>query len=200
MRYKRPAPMASIAIDIDADVVQQFRRTNPDIPNLELHILSALEWLAPGPAARYYTDPHTLIYLDPPYLMSTRSTQRALYKYEFATEAEHDWLLSLIKGMRCMVAISGYASELYADRLKGWRAIQFPAMTRGGTIATEWLWMNYPAPLELHDCRYLGKNFRERERINRKKQRWSDRLKNMDPLERQALLSAIDELRGSPIA
>ena len=95
------------------------------------------------------------------------------------------------------MAISGYYSDLYAELLPGWRSIQFPAMTRGGSVATEWLWMNYPVPFELHDCHYLGKNFRERERINRKKKRWHDRLLKMDPLERQAILSAIDELRGS---
>ena len=32
---------------------------------------------------------------------------------------------------------------------------------------TEYLWCNYPAPMALHDYRYLGKDFRERERIKR---------------------------------
>lgn len=197
MRFKRPAPMASIGIDVDAGALQNFQKAHAaTIPNLELHSCSALKWLTPGHNSLYCTQPKTLIYLDPPYLMSTRSTQRPVYKFEFSTEIEHDWLLSLITGMSCMVAISGYWSELYAGRLKGWRSIQYPAMTRGGTIATEWLWMNYPEPLELHDYRYLGTNFRERERINRKKRRWSQRLKTMDPLERLAILSAIDELRS----
>ena len=35
----------------------------------------------------------------------------------------------------------------------------------------EWLWMNYAEPAELHDLRYLGSNFREHERIKRKKTR-----------------------------
>ncbi len=61
-------------------------------------------------------------------------------------------------------------------------------------MATEWIWMNYPAPLELHDYRYLGDTFRERERIKRKSQRWVARLKKMPVLERQALLSAIDSM------
>ena len=66
-------------------------------------------------------------------------------------------------------------------------------MTRGGTLATEWVWFNYPEPDELHDYRFLGRDFRERERINRKKRRWVARLKGMRRLERQALLSAIEE-------
>ena len=32
----------------------------------------------------------------------------------------------------------------------------------------EWLLMNYSAPVELHDYRYLGNTFRDRERIKRK--------------------------------
>lgn len=68
------------------------------------------------------------------------------------------------------------------------------AMTRGGRLATEWLWFNYQKPHALHDYRYLGEDFRERERIKRKKQRWVKRLKMMPHLERYALLSAIREV------
>jgi len=53
--------------------------------------------------------------------------------------------------------------------------------------------MNYPNPIALHDHRYLGDDFRERERIKRKKQRWVRRLHSMPILERRALLSAIEE-------
>jgi hypothetical protein len=62
--------------------------------------------------------------------------------------------------------------------------------------------MNYKAPVELHDYRYLGNNFRERERIKRIKTRWLARLDQMDDLERYAMLSTIAEYggngRGSP--
>jgi DNA adenine methylase len=57
----------------------------------------------------------------------------------------------------------------------------------------EWLWMNYPPPIELHDYRYLGNNFRERERLKRIKSRWVSRLDRMGDLERYALLSSIAE-------
>ena len=53
--------------------------------------------------------------------------------------------------------------------------------------------MNFPPPLELHDYRYLGRNFRERERIKRKKLRWLNRLHRMDSLERHAIMMAIGE-------
>jgi hypothetical protein len=71
-------------------------------------------------------------------------------------------------------------------------------MTRGGRLATEWVWMNYPHPLHLHDYRFLGEGFRERERIKRKKQRWVNRLHSMPILERRALLAAIEEAWPRP--
>ena len=91
-----------------------------------------------------------------------------------------------------MVMISGYYSQMYASALKSWNAISYEAMTRGGP-AVEWLWFNFPAPVALHDYRYLGANFRERERIKRQKARWTARLLRMPPLQRQALLAAIAE-------
>jgi hypothetical protein len=39
----------------------------------------------------------------------------------------------------------------------------------------------------------LGEDFRQRERIKRKKQRWLNRLRTMPILERQALLAAIGD-------
>jgi hypothetical protein len=67
--------------------------------------------------------------------------------------------------------------------------------TVASRLATEWLWFNYPQPKALHDYRYLGEDFRERERIKRKRRRWVRRLKIMPTLERYALLSAIQEAR-----
>ena len=53
--------------------------------------------------------------------------------------------------------------------------------------------MNYPEPIRLHDYRYLGDNFRQRERLKRIRVRWLARLERMGTLERYALLSSIDE-------
>ncbi|HEX6014565.1 MAG TPA: hypothetical protein VFY87_22775 [Geminicoccaceae bacterium] len=82
-------------------------------------------------------------------------------------------MLDILTALPCMVMVSGYWSKLYADRLAAWHVSQFQAMTRGGKPATEWLWCSFPPPVVLHDYRHLGASFRERERIKRKKQRWS---------------------------
>jgi hypothetical protein len=100
----------------------------------------------------------------------------------------------------CMVALSGYWSSLYASMLQDWRSISYMVGVQGGQAREEWLWMNYPEPAALHDYRYLGENFREREKITRQKRRWRARLLRMSSLQRYALLSSIAELnepRGS---
>lgn len=132
-----------------------------------------------------------LVYCDPPYMHDTRKVLD-LYEYEM-TDADHAALLDVLCALPCMVMLSGYHTEFYEDRLQGWHSIQFQAMTRSGEQATEWLWMNFAPPVELHDYGFLGSNFRERERIKRKKDRWTARLERMPLLERQAMLAAIRE-------
>ena len=133
--------------------------------------------------------PVWFVYCDPPYLLSTRRSGR-IYAHELSDDGHLD-LLNVIRRLPCMVMISGYASPMYSAGLEGWRSISFEAMTRGGTTATEWLWMNYDEPAELHDYRYLGDDKRQRERITRKVRNWTDGLKRLPPLERQAIESAI---------
>lgn len=139
-----------------------------------------------------------LVYCDPPYMHEARKSLSHPYRYEM-TDAQHRELLSVITSLPCLVMISGYWTSLYSSRLEDWNKISFQAMTRGGRTATEWLWFNFPEPVQLHDYRYLGENFRERERIKRKKLRWVSRLRRMPSLEKMALLSAIRDVDHRPI-
>ncbi len=184
-RLKRPAS-STLLIEKNPDQAEQLRTVG--------HIVICGDALEELERLRPTLTPDTFIYLDPPYLFSSRSggTKR-LYAHEFGTEQEHRDLLSLILTLGAPIAISGYSTRLYADMLHGWRSITFTTIKRSGERATEWLWMNYPEPTALHDYRYLGNNFRERERIKRKKQRWAERLRRLPALERYALLSALDE-------
>jgi len=138
------------------------------------------------------------VYCDPPYLLETRKSG-PLYRYE-CTTAQHQKLLIILRQLPCQVMVSGYWSPLYAEALHDWYAVHFEVMTRGGSQATEWLWCNFLPPQSLHDYRYLGQNFRERERIKRKTQRWKARLLKMPALERQALLTALADLTVDPLA
>lgn len=133
-----------------------------------------------------------LIYCDPPYVMSARRSQRRLYRHEM-NDVEHRRLLRVLRSLSARVIISGYSTALYAGELRAWHARSFRTSTRGGGTAAEWLWFNFPPPVELHDYRFLGSDFRERERIRRKQRRWKNRLAGMDLSERQALLSILAE-------
>ena len=110
------------------------------------------------------------------------------------TAEQHERLLEVVLELPCMVQVSSYANELYSERLKGWRLVTFQTTNRAGDATVEHLWMNYPEPIALHDTRYLGDSFRERERIKRKRERWLKRLQTMEPAERYAMLSAITEV------
>ncbi|GAX61939.1 site-specific DNA methylase [Candidatus Scalindua japonica] len=185
MRNKRPA-RSNIGIELDQDVVEMWTNVKP--PGFELVHDDAINYLNDYP----FTG-NELIYCDPPYLRETRRKSGRLYKYEYSHK-DHTVLLELLKSLPCMVMISGYESLLYRESLKGWHTHSYQAACHHG-VATEWLWMNYNIPVELHEYRYLGNNFRERERIKRKTQRWTARLQSMPILERQALLSAMDIVR-----
>lgn len=132
-----------------------------------------------------------LAYCDPPYLHCTRRDHHRLYRYEMSDQ-QHEALLAILLRLPCMVCVSGYWSELYADTLRAplWRVHSYTAQTRGGKVS-EYLWCNYREPTALHDYRYLGRDFRERERIKRMKARWVKRLEKMPLLQRQALQAAI---------
>jgi len=129
-----------------------------------------------------------LVYCDPPYLMSMRISQRRLYRYELELQG-HIALLQVLCRLPCYVMVSGYESELYSQALSTWRVVRYRTMTRGGRMADECLWCNFPEPVELHDYRFLGSDFRERERIRRRRSRWVAMLAAMPVLERAAVVS-----------
>jgi DNA adenine methylase len=188
MRLKRPAAR-NIGIDRDPEALKHFQdptARNGDTAGVTIITGDAFDFLTTYP----FTG-REMVYCDPPYLHSTRSSLD-LYRYEL-TEADHARLLAIIKTLPCMVLISGYWSALYNDALRSWNTTSFQTVNRAGKLVTEWLWYNYPDPIALHDYQYLGEDFRERERIKRKKQRWVNRLRTMPILERRALLAAIGE-------
>ena len=69
--------------------------------------------------------------------------------------------------------------------------------TRAGQ-ATESVWCNFDEPRDLHDARFVGKNFTDRQRIQRKAKRWADRLLSMAPGERAAVLEEIQKRLSAP--
>jgi len=188
-RKKSLAPGSSIGLDKDGDVIRKWESMKPE-PCIRLYkkdLLKYLEFLFTSPLNNRLT----FIYIDPPYLRSTRRGQKDLYKHEMEFK-RHQLMLALCRSLECNIAISSYKNKLYDALLSDWRRIDFPSSTRNGQ-AIESLYMNYPEPQVLHDYRYLGKNFRERERIKNKTKRQLSKLSKLPVLERMALLSAINQ-------
>ena len=204
-RLKRPAEV-NIGVEIDPVVFDEWagkntvcddsgrerpNGSNPPGPS------GGYSRVVLGDGARFLKEYHfqgdELVYCDPPYLAATCST-RIRYKFKFS-EDEHMSLLRCIRKLPCPVLISGYWSQMYDSALKGWNSIHFETMTRGRK-ATEWVWFNYAQPTALHDYRYVGENYRDRQRIKRKKASWTGKLRKMSSMERQALLSVMAEEWG----
>ena len=186
-RALRPAPRR-IVIDRDAAVVAAWQ----SVPGVSAVCADAVEWLA---ETRFGMNPaDVVVYCDPPYLRSVRSCQRDYYRHEFASADDHRRLLAVLRALPARVILSGYPSELYNRELSEWRTVTFQTITHRGRTVTECLWLNFPEPFALHDYRWLGQNFRERERIKRKKSRWHRRLLAMPMLERAAIVETIAEL------
>ncbi len=133
----------------------------------------------------------TCLYLDPPYPIETRKS-RHRYEHEM-TAIQHLELLRYIQELKCDVLISTYPNEMYANELKDWYLIEFESVTRSGKKAIEHLYLNYnPEEItELHDYRYYGKNFRDRERIKRIAKNLESKINFMPNLERNAIFSMI---------
>lgn len=195
---KKKLAEKSILIDADPKVIAAWKKhghfyiDQPKPPSVTLLQGRFEEWVRSFASIPVVQDPLTLLNLDPPYLNITRSHQK-LYACELLTVDEHSDLLASIFTLPCMVMISGYWSTLYMTMLQGWRYEKYRTMTRGGP-REEYLWMNFPEPTVLHDCRFVGGNYRERERIKRKKRRWADRFSAMSSAERQCIGEALAEI------
>lgn len=91
--------------------------------------------------------PDTLFYVDPPYMPETRSPKvgpQGLYHsyVHDMSRDDHVRLLDVLHGLRGMVVLSGYASQLYDGALAGWRRVTFSALADGARKREEVLWIN----------------------------------------------------------
>lgn len=84
---------------------------------------------------RYGREPEVLLYVDPPYLGSTRTSGG--YQVDMPDEADHRELLDSLLGCRAAVLLSGYRSALYDGLLADWDRVQFATGT-GQSAAGVW--------------------------------------------------------------
>ncbi len=98
-----------------------------------------------------------LHYVDPPYVHATRGfdaggTHRG-YRYEMSDD-DHRALAAVVRDVRGMVVLSGYACDLYDIELyPDWHRVERPHMADGARPRTEVLWLNPAAANALQDGR-----------------------------------------------
>lgn len=179
--------------DIDPDVMRAWDATGLALQgNYDFYNLPVLEFLNTNlHDLKYWRQrEHIFIYLDPPYLFDTRKNQMDMYRYEM-TEQDHIDLLAAIHLRRDIkIMISHYPCALYNAALADWNYFDFQSITRKG-LATERIYYNYDLDGRLHDYRYIGMNFRQREKYKRIKTNLVAKLERMEPVERNSVLYEI---------
>lgn len=176
IRHKRPA-QRNIGIDLDPKVIALWQVECA--PALELINQDAVEFLR-----SFSFTGKELVYSDPPYMPDTRRRAR-VYRYDYTDEA-HIGLLATLRSLPCRVMVSGYYNPLYRDMLAGWRHVTFCAKSHVG-MREESVWMNFAEPSVLHDSRYIGVDFRERQAVRRRQTALRRRISAMPAVERSEL-------------
>jgi DNA adenine methylase len=112
------------------------------LQRVSLECMPALDLIA-----KYGVEPDVLLYVDPPYLGSTRGNDNA-YRHEMRSDSEHRELAAALHAARAAVVLSGYPSDLYDRELySGWDRHTIAAHTGQGSVwanRTEVLWSNRP--------------------------------------------------------
>ncbi len=174
--------------DVDRDVTTAWNQAEQcawlKVVNVQyqyaLQLLNVVPWDTKG----------TFIYMDPPYMRSSRSTQTDMYKHDWQ-DSDHIAFLNDVKNISpdtayCM--ISHYPCELYDTQLTHWHKHTFKTSIHGGS-RIEAIYMNYDImQLELHTYAYYGHGLTARQAFLRKANRWVTRFKNLSLHERHFLL------------
>lgn len=99
-----------------------------------------------------FDTPQTLFYIDPPYVLSSRSARwQKAYRFEMTNE-EHIQLAKVLNAVQGMVVISGYPSALYDELYQNWRLETKKSRKENLSESLECLWINQAAqssPLQL---------------------------------------------------
>lgn len=89
---------------------------------------------------RRFNNKKVLVYLDPPYVLSTRHGKQ--YHCEMDDKAREELLHTALQH-KGPVLISGYESDLYNTMLQGWHRETTTCYARAASRKKEVLWMNF---------------------------------------------------------
>ncbi len=114
---------------------QQILKAAIRLKDAEIENINAIELI------KKYNHKDVLLYIDPPYLLSTR--KQRYYNVEMTGEEEHSSLIDVLKKHKGSVMISGYESKLYNRALADWTKHEFVSIAEAGKKRTEIVWTNY---------------------------------------------------------
>lgn len=192
LKNKKPA-LFSICLDCNDKCLDAGRQLNlSGCIFIKQDAISYLKsFLSMAPIFKYF-GVDLFIYLDPPYLVATRKSKRKIYKYDFSTR-DHTELIDVVGSTEIPIMISSYKNTMYDHYLKNWNRVDYSAVTRKGRVL-ESVYMNYKQPEVLHDYRYIGKNFREREKNRGIVFRNISKFKRMPVALRSAIIDKLKEI------
>lgn len=135
--YIDPAGSSSSMPDYLSGYVHRFAAVAERLHSVSLECRHAAEVIQ-----AYGRFSEVCLYVDPPYLGSTRNGTN--YAHEMPSDAEHEELLECLLTCRSSVVLSGYASELYDEALKGWARVEIAAFNGNASngARTEVVWSN----------------------------------------------------------
>lgn len=144
--------------DLDPAVLDAWRAAGLG-PCLEVYNIPAIDFITQ--AIQSPRVGRVVIYCDPPYPLASRKSPQLRYRFEM-TDAQHAGFLDAVRWLRVDCLVSTYPTDQYTQQLSHWNRTEFQSQTRHGA-ATEWLFYNYPRPEVLHDARFSGEDYRQRE-------------------------------------
>jgi DNA adenine methylase len=103
--------------------MKRFAPAIERLRNVTLECLPAVEVIQ-----KYGAHQEALLYVDPPYLGTTRGATSA-YQHEMKGEAEHRVMAEVLSETSASVVVSGYDSGLYRDVFEGWERREIRAFT-----------------------------------------------------------------------
>ncbi|MEC4016035.1 DNA adenine methylase [Streptomyces sp. H27-D2] len=136
--YIDPAGSATSMPGYMAAYVDRLAASAERLRAVSLESLPALDLIS-----KYGSRDDVLLYVDPPYLGTTRPWSN--YRVEMREESDHRDLAAALAGCRASVVLSGYASDLYRELYDGWYSADMSTMTgnaSAGKGRTEVLWSN----------------------------------------------------------
>lgn len=144
-QYVAPGTSTGMPGYLDA-YVERMAAVAERLRSVSLECMPALDLIA-----TYGAHEDVLLYVDPPYLGSTRG-RGPRYRHEMRSEAEHRELADALHACKAAVVISGYPSDLYDRELyAGWDRHTIASTTGNATgdrSRTEVLWSNRPLGIQ----------------------------------------------------